>query len=63
MLVLSRKIGESIICNENIEIKVIKIAGQGVKIGINAPTGVRILREEKLVEALAGSFEFQFPNQ
>lgn len=46
MLVLSRKIDESIIISDNIEIKIIDIIGERVKIGIEAPKDVTIFREE-----------------
>jgi carbon storage regulator len=46
MLVLSRKIGERIIINDNITVEVLQILGNRVRIGITAPTGVPILREE-----------------
>ena len=46
MLVLSRKIGESIIIGDNIEIKVLKIDGGIVKIGIIAPPNVKVYRQE-----------------
>jgi carbon storage regulator len=46
MLVLSRRVGESIIIGDNIQVKVLKIDGNAVKIGIIAPTDVRIYREE-----------------
>lgn len=46
MLVLSRKIDESIIISDNIEIKIIDVVGERVKIGIEAPKNVTIFREE-----------------
>lgn len=46
MLVLSRKVGESIIIGDNIEIKVLKIDGGIVKIGIVAPSNVKVYRQE-----------------
>ncbi|MCT4509060.1 MAG: carbon storage regulator CsrA [Tepidibacter sp.] len=46
MLILGRKMDESIIINENIEIKVIGISEGKVKIGIDAPKEVEILRKE-----------------
>lgn len=46
MLVLSRKEDESIIINDNIEIKVIGIKQDQVKIGIVAPKEVKIFRKE-----------------
>ncbi len=46
MLVLSRKIGERIIINEHIIVEVLQVIGNRVRLGITAPTGVPILREE-----------------
>lgn len=46
MLALSRKINESIIINENIEVTILEIKGDQVKIGINAPKSVPIFRKE-----------------
>lgn len=46
MLYLMRKIGESIIINENIEIKVVEIKGRSVKLGFESPQNVTILRKE-----------------
>lgn len=46
MLILSRKKNQSIMINDDIEISVIEIKGEGVKIGINAPDSVKIYRSE-----------------
>ena len=46
MLVLSRKEGEAIIINGNIEIKIIEISGDKIKVGIEAPHDIKILRSE-----------------
>ncbi|MBF0431969.1 MAG: carbon storage regulator CsrA [Fibrobacteria bacterium] len=46
MLVLTRKIGESIRINDNISITVMEIDGRSVKIAIDAPRSVPIHREE-----------------
>ncbi len=46
MLVLSRKPGESIKLGDNIEIILVAVEGQRVRIGIKAPREVRILRTE-----------------
>lgn len=46
MLVLSRKIGESILINDNIEVQVVGIYKDKVKIGITAPKDVKIFRNE-----------------
>ena len=46
MLILARKKGESIIIDDNIEISIVEIKGDQVKIGINAPRSVKIFRHE-----------------
>lgn len=46
MLALARKANESIVINNNIEVTVLEIKGDQVKIGINAPKSVSIYRKE-----------------
>ena len=46
MLALSRKAGEFIIINNDIEIVVLDVKGEQVKLGINAPKSVPIYRKE-----------------
>lgn len=46
MLALSRKKDESIIINNNIEITIIEVKGDQVKIGITAPKSVPVYRKE-----------------
>lgn len=46
MLALTRKKGESLVLNNNIEITVLEIRGDQVKIGINAPKEVPVYRKE-----------------
>ncbi len=48
MLVLSRKPSERIHIGENIVITVVRVSGQTVRIGIEAPTDIKIMREELL---------------
>lgn len=50
MLALSRRKGESLIVNNNIEITVLEIRGDQVKIGINAPKEVPVYRQEVYVQ-------------
>ena len=46
MLILTRKLGESIIIDENVKISVIEINKNNIKIGVNAPKELTIYREE-----------------
>ena len=50
MLVLSRKIGESILLGRDIEISLLEIQGGEIKLGISAPREVIILRKEIVQE-------------
>ncbi|MEJ5226427.1 carbon storage regulator CsrA [Thermodesulfovibrio sp.] len=46
MLVLTRKAGQSIRIGDSIVIKIVSVDGSQVKIGIEAPKGIAIFREE-----------------
>jgi len=46
MLVLSRKVGQSIFINESIRVTVVKAANGHIRLGIDAPPEVKVLREE-----------------
>lgn len=46
MLALSRKLGESIVIDENIEITVLSISENQIKLGIDAPKHISIHRKE-----------------
>lgn len=46
MLALSRKKNEALIINNNIEITILDIKGDQVKVGINAPKEVPVYRKE-----------------
>ena len=46
MLILTRKLGESITIGDDIKIQVLEIKGKQVRIGINAPKSFSIHREE-----------------
>ncbi len=46
MLILTRKLGESIIIEDNIKITVVDINKQQIKLGIDAPKHITINREE-----------------
>lgn len=49
MLVLTRKTGEAIQIGDNIEIKVLAVSGDQIKLGINAPKNIEIHRKEVYV--------------
>ena len=46
MLALTRKKGESLVINNNIETTVLEIRGDQIKIGISAPKNVPVYRKE-----------------
>jgi len=50
MLALSRKKNEAIIINNNIEITVLDIRGDQIKIGISAPKDIPIYRKEVYIQ-------------
>lgn len=46
MLVVSRKVGERILIGDKITVVVVKVSGGGVRIGIEAPREMAVVREE-----------------
>jgi carbon storage regulator len=46
MLVLTRKVGESIAIGDQIKVRVVEVKGNSIRIGIDAPADFRIYREE-----------------
>lgn len=51
MLVLTRKTGETVMLGEDIQVKVVSVDGEQVKLGIEAPRTLKIFRKE-LYEAI-----------
>lgn len=50
MLALSRKKGEALIINNNIEVTVLEIKGEQIKIGISAPKEIPVYRKEVYIQ-------------
>jgi carbon storage regulator len=46
VLVLTRKIGERVLIGDDIVVTILDSRGDGIRIGIDAPRGVRIQRDE-----------------
>lgn len=46
MLILSRKLNERIVIGDNVEVSVVEIKGDHVKLGIDAPRSVKVFRQE-----------------
>lgn len=50
MLALSRKKNEALVINNNIEITILEIKGDQVKIGVSAPKDIPVYRKEVYVQ-------------
>lgn len=62
MLILTRKSGETLLLGDSIEVTIVEVMGDKVKIAIDAPKEVKILRKE-LVEAERINKEAIAPHQ
>jgi carbon storage regulator len=63
MLILSRKSGETVVIDGRIRVKVIRVEGDVVKIGIDAPAEVSIHRQEVYDEIQRNNKEAATPDQ
>jgi carbon storage regulator len=50
VLVLSRKVGESLIIGNNITVTVVEFRGDQVRLGVDAPRSIQVYREELYAE-------------
>jgi carbon storage regulator len=55
MLVLARKVGQSIVVNDNVEILIIEVRGEQVRLGIEAPRSIPVHRKELLEQIRAAN--------
>lgn len=55
MLVLTRKTGQSIVIDGGIEITVLEVRGEQVRLGITAPREIRVNRKELLLREAAAA--------
>jgi carbon storage regulator len=62
MLVLTRKPGQSIMIGDGIEIQVLSVAGEKVRLGVTAPREVGIFRNE-VYERISDEREGEAPDQ
>lgn len=62
MLILSRRESECIHLGENIVLTIVSLGNDKVRIGVQAPPGVRILRSELEVESATLPITFALPD-
>jgi carbon storage regulator len=53
MLVVTRKVGERVLVGDNVVVEIRNVDGKRVSVGVSAPPGVSILREELAARRLA----------
>ena len=63
MLILSRKSGETVVIDGRIRVKVIRVEGDVVKIGIDAPADISVHRQEIYDEIQRSNQEAATPDQ
>lgn len=55
MLYLSRREGEAVVINNEIEVRVVAVRGKTVRLGLRFPPGVCVLREEVFLQIREGN--------
>ena len=59
MLILSRKLGESVVIGDQIVIRIVELRRSRVRIGIEAPLDVRVRREEHQARDTSTGWDIQ----
>ena len=62
MLILSRKLGESIVIDDDIQVRILGINGNQVRVGIDAPKNIAVHREE-IHQKIANQASVKQPNK
>ena len=57
MLVLTRKVGEQVLIGEDIVVTVLDVRGDSIRIGFDAPRGIKIQRAEMIAEVTEANKE------
>lgn len=60
MLVLTRRRGESVLIGDKVEITIVEIQGDKIKIGVSAPKKIEVLRKELVSQAKDANKEAAF---
>jgi carbon storage regulator len=55
VLILTRKVGESVMIGNDVSITVLRVKGNQVRLGVNAPKDVSVQREEIIKRIAAGN--------
>jgi len=63
MLVLSRRVGESVVIGDEVTVTVLEVRGDVVRVGIDAPRSVSVHRAELLKELADSNQESASPSQ
>ena len=61
MLVLSRRVGESVVVGDDVTITILEVRGDVVRVGIDAPRSVAVHRAELLAELASSNRESASP--
>jgi carbon storage regulator len=63
MLVLSRRVGESIVIGDNVTVTILEVRSDVIRIGIEAPRSIAVNRAELLVQLEASNREAASPSE